>query len=430
MTTTSLVVLGILLLLLGSGIWIGLALMGTGVLGLLIFRNMPVDVLLGQIAWNTSTITELVTLPLFVLMAEILFRTRLAASLFDALAPWITWIPGRLAHINVIACTMFAAVSGSSAATAATIGRITIGELLRRGYSKSLAMGSLAGAGTLGFLIPPSIVMVVYSVLAQVSLLDLFLAGIIPGILLAACFSLTIVGLVWWKPELVPPDTERFTWAQRIESLKHLLPLTSLIGVIIGSMIFGWATPNEAAAVGVAGALVLAAFSGGLTVPNLRAALTGAVATSSMIALILIGAGFVSTAMSYLGVPQAVANAVAPLQLGPLGLIAMLLVLYLILGTALDGISCIVLTLPIVLPLVKAAGFDPVWFGIFLVVTVEMAEVTPPVGFCMFVIQGLAESTTGEVAKAALPFFLVMVLFSGLIVAFPSIVMWLPGLGR
>lgn len=430
MTLTAISVLVILLLLLGGGVWIGLALMGTGVIGLALFKQMPVSVLLGQISWNTATITELVTLPLFILMAEILFRTRLASSLFDALAPWTTWIPGRLVHVNIAACALFAAVSGSSAATAATIGRITLGELLRRGYDKALSMGSLAGAGTLGFLIPPSIVMVVYSVLAQVSLLDLFLAGIVPGLLLALLFSATIVALVWWKPSMVPADRERYTWPQRIAALKNVLPLTSLIALIIGSMIAGIATPNEAAAVGVAGALLLAALSGGLSWANLRDSLSGTAVTTSMIGLILIGAGFVSTAMSYLGVPQAVAAMIEPLGLGPLGLIAMLLVVYLILGTALDGISSIVLTLPIVMPLVKAAGYDPVWFGIFLVVTVEMAEVTPPVGFAMFVIQGLAKSTTAEVAKAAFPFFMVMVLFSGLLVAFPQLVLWLPTRGH
>ena len=430
MTLTSISALVILLLLLGGGVWIGLALLGTGVIGLALFKPMPVSVLLGQISWNTATITELVTLPLFILMAEILFRTRLAASLFDALAPWTTWIPGRLVHVNIAACALFAAVSGSSAATAATIGRITLGELLRRGYDKALSMGSLAGAGTLGFLIPPSIVMVVYSVLAQVSLLDLFLAGIVPGLLLALLFSATIVGLVWWRPSMIPADRERFTWAQRVAALKNVLPLSSLIALIIGSMIAGIATPNEAAAVGVAGALILAGLSGGLSWKNLREALSGTAVTTSMIGLILIGAGFVSTAMSYLGVPQAVASMIEPLGLGPLGLIAVLLVVYLILGTALDGISSIVLTLPIVLPLVKAAGYDPVWFGIFLVVTVEMAEVTPPVGFAMFVIQGLAKSTTAEVAKAAFPFFMMMVLFTGLLIAFPQIVLWLPMRGH
>ena len=430
MTLTAISALVILLLLLGGGVWIGLALLGTGVIGLALFKPMPVSVLLGQISWNTATITELVTLPLFILMAEILFRTRLAASLFDALAPWTTWIPGRLVHVNIAACALFAAVSGSSAATAATIGRITLGELLRRGYDKALSMGSLAGAGTLGFLIPPSIVMVVYSVLAQVSLLDLFLAGIVPGLLLALLFSATIVGLVWWRPSMIPADRERFTWAQRVAALKNVLPLSSLIALIIGSMIAGIATPNEAAAVGVAGALILAGLSGGLSWKNLREALSGTAVTTSMIGLILIGAGFVSTAMSYLGVPQAVASMIEPLGLGPLGLIAVLLVVYLILGTALDGISSIVLTLPIVLPLVKAAGYDPVWFGIFLVVTVEMAEVTPPVGFAMFVIQGLAKSTTAEVAKAAFPFFMMMVLFTGLLIAFPQIVLWLPMRGH
>jgi C4-dicarboxylate transporter, DctM subunit len=430
MTGISLSVLGILFALLGAGIYIGIALMGTGVLSLMVFRTMPVDALLGQIAWNTATIAELVALPLFILMAEILFHTKLGSQLFDALAPWTSWLPGRLVHVNVAACTLFGSVSGSSAATAATIGRITLHELDRRGYAQSLSIGSLAGAGTLGILIPPSIVMVIYCVLAQVSLLDLFLAGIIPGLVLALAFSLAIVVMVLLNPRLVPANEERFDWGDRLRSLKSLIPISLLILVVIGSMIAGIATPNESAAVGVAGALALAWWDGGLSWKNLGAALEGTVVTSSMVGLILIGAAFVAVAMGYLGVPQAVARMIEPLQLGPIGLIALLLVIYLVLGTALDGISCIVLTLPIVLPMVKAAGYDLVWFGIFLVVTVEMAEVTPPVGFNMFVIQGLTRTTTAQVAIAALPFFLVMLAFAALIVAFPSIVMVLPNLVR
>ena len=430
MTGISIGVLAILFALLGAGIYIGLALMGTGVLSLMVFRSMPVDALLGQIAWNTSTIAELVALPLFILMAEILFHTRLGSQLFDALAPWTSWLPGRLVHVNVAACTLFGSVSGSSAATAATIGRITLHELDRRGYAQSLSIGSLAGAGTLGILIPPSIVMVIYCVLAQVSLLDLFLAGIIPGLLLAAAFSLAVVVMVLINPRLVPPAEEHFGWGDRLRSLRNLLPISLLILVVIGSMVAGIATPNESAAVGVAGALALAWWDGGLSWKSIGQALQGTVVTSSMVGLILIGAAFVAVAMGYLGVPQAVARIIEPLQLGPIGLIALLLVIYLILGTALDGISCIVLTLPIVLPLVKAAGYDLVWFGIFLVVTVEMAEVTPPVGFNMFVIQGLTRTTTSQVAIAALPFFLVMLAFAALIVAFPSIVMVLPNMVR
>ena len=430
MSGIALAVLGILFALLGAGIYIGLSLLGTGALSLMIFRTMPVDALLGQIAWNTSTIAELVALPLFVLMAEILFHTRLGAQLFDALAPWTSWLPGRLVHVNVFACTLFGSVSGSSAATAATIGRITLHELDRRGYSQALSMGSLAGAGTLGILIPPSIVMVIYCVLAQVSLLDLFLAGIIPGLLLALCFSLAIVAMALANPKLVPPAEERFDWGSRLRSLRNLLPIGALILLVIGSMVAGVATPNESAAVGVAGALALAWWDRALSWKSIGAALQGTVITSSMIGLILIGAAFVAVAMGYLGVPQAVSRLIGPLELGPIGLIGLLLVIYLILGTALDGISCIVLTLPIVLPLVKNAGYDLVWFGIFLVLTVEMAEVTPPVGFNMFVIQGLTRTTTAQVAIAALPFFLVMLAFTALIVAVPGIVTFLPYLGR
>lgn len=427
MIEIALVVAGLLILLLGAGVWVGLGLMATGGIGLMLFRSTPVEVLLGQLSWNSATVAELSALPLFVLMAEILFRTRIAAAIFDALAPWTTWLPGRLAHVNVAACTVFAAVSGSSAATAATIGRITLPELTRRGYAGSLAMGSLAGAGTIGFLIPPSIVMIVYSVLAQISLLDLFLAGIVPGLVLAAMFSATIMLLALARPGLVPEGRERYTWSQRLSALRNLLPVMLLIGAIIGSMMAGIATPNEAAAVGVVGALTIAAATRDLSLGALRQALMGTVFTSSMIGLIVMGAGFLSTAMGYLGVPQAVAEMIAPLHLGPVGLIVLLLVVYLVLGCFLDGISAIVMTLPIVLPLVTAAGYDPVWFGIFLVITVEMAQVTPPVGFNLFVIQGLTKVSAMQVARSALPFFFAMVVFTGLIVAFPQIVMWLPG---
>lgn len=428
MIEIALVVAGLLILLLGAGVWVGLGLMATGGLGLMLFRSTPVDVLLGQLSWNSATVAELSALPLFVLMAEILFRTRIAAAIFDALAPWTTWLPGRLAHVNVAACTVFAAVSGSSAATAATIGRITLPELTRRGYGGSLAMGSLAGAGTIGFLIPPSIVMIVYSVLAQISLLDLFMAGIVPGLVLSAMFSATIVLLALARPGLVPQARERYTWGQRLAALKNLLPVLLLIGAIIGSMMAGIATPNEAAAVGVVGALAIAAVSRDLNLAALRQAMMGTVFTSSMIGLIVMGAGFLSTAMGYLGVPRAVAEMIAPLHLGPVGLVVLLLLVYLVLGCFLDGISAIVMTLPIVLPLVTAAGYDPVWFGIFLVVTVEMAQVTPPVGFNLFVIQGLTKVSAMRVARSALPFFFAMVVFTGLIIAFPQIVMWLPGL--
>lgn len=428
MSIVALALLGLLILFLGAGLWVGLGLMATGVAGLMLFRDMPVANLLGQLAWNAATVAELTALPLFVLMAEILFRSRVAAAMFDALAPWTTWLPGRLAHVNVASCTVFAAVSGSSAATAATVGRITLPELKRRGYGDALAMGSLAGAGTLGFLIPPSIVMIVYSVMAQVSLLDMFLAGIVPGLVLAGFLSLTIMLLAHLHPAAIPAERECYTWLQRLLALRKLGPILGLILAIIGSMVAGIATPSEAAAVGAVGALVLAALSGDLSLEGLRQAIVGTLYTTSMIGLILLGANFLSTAMGYLGVPQAVAQAIAPLELGPVGLILLLLLVYVLLGCFLDGISAIVMTLPIVLPLVKAAGYDPVWFGIFLVVTVEMAQVTPPVGFNLFVIQGLTGSTTAQVARAALPFFLAMLAFTALLLAAPQLVMWLPRL--
>jgi len=426
MTEVAVVLIALLAVILGAGIWIGLALMATGGIALMIFRSMPVEALLGQIVWNTTTLSELVSLPLFVLMAEILFRTKLAASMFDGLAPWTSRLPGRLLHINVLACTMFAAVSGSSAATAATVGRITLDELEKRGYDRKLAIGSLAGAGTLGFLIPPSIVMIVYGVLSNTSILKLFIAGVLPGLALALLFMGWIVVKAKLDPRVAPLDAERIGWPARLRSLPKLLPILALIGVIIGSMYAGWASPNEAAIVGVIGSLIIAGIQRTLTRRHFFDALMGTVKITCMIGLILAGAAFLSSAVGFLGIANQVAAGIAALGLGKFGLILLLLLIYGILGCFLDGISCIVMTIPITLPLVVAAGFDPIWFGVFLVVAVEMSQVTPPVGFNLYVLQGLSGESMGVVAKAALPFFVIMVLFAILLAVFPGMVMWAP----
>jgi C4-dicarboxylate transporter, DctM subunit len=417
-----------MVLLLGSGVLIGLSLMGLGISSLLVFRDMPVLKMLGQIAWNSSTTAELASMPLFILMAEILFRTRISSQLFSGLAPLARRLPGRLYHVNVLGCTLFAAVSGSSAATAATVGLITVPELQKRGYARSVSLGSLAGAGTLGFLIPPSIVMIVYGVLAEVSIIKLFFAGVLPGLLLALAFMAWIAIQTTWNKSLLPAEDAAPPWGQTLRALSSLFPVLGLVAMLIGSMYAGIATPNEAATVGVLGALVVAGWQRCLTASALKDAVMSSVRTTSMIGLILIGASFLTTAVGYLGAPRALVTWISGLGLSPMMLIGALVVLYVILGCFLDGISMIVMTLPLALPLVQAAGFSPIWFGVFLVVAVEMAQVTPPVGINLFVIQGLARASLGEVSKAAFPYFLIMLAFAFVLALWPEMVMVLPNL--
>lgn len=417
-TMIVLVILAVLAASLAIGVWIALGLYLVGLVGLAVFKGMPVDKLIAQLTWNVSTTPELVALPMFILMAEILFRSKLSKALFSGLTPWTTRLPGRLLHVNVLGCTLFAAVSGSSAATTATVGRITLTELLNRGYDKNLAMGSLAGAGTLGFLIPPSIIMIIYGVLAEASILKLFIAGIIPGFLLAASYMLYIAVSASLKAGA--------TWAEKLAALAHLGPVLFLIVMVIGSMYGGFASPSEAAAVGVLGALIVSALQGALTLENLVGAAFGAIRTISMIGLIVAGAFFLSVAMGFLGVPRIVAAEIAALGLSPFMLIMLLLLFYAILGCVLEGMSAIVMTLPITLPLVLAAGFDKIWFGVFLVIVVEMAQITPPVGFNLFVIQGMTGEQIGRIAWATLPFFLIMVAMVFAITLFPGIVTYLP----
>lgn len=418
---------GVLLLaLLAGAVWVGPALMAIGVISLEIFRDMRVDRFLAGDIWSSSTSVELITLPLFILMGEILYHTRLSENLFRGLAPWTRRLPGGLTHVNVMGCTLFAAVSGSSAATTATVGRITLKELLSRGYDKRLAVGSLAGAGTLGFLIPPSIPLIVYGVVADVSILDLFIAGLVPGLGLAAMFMGWIAIRATLTPGLVPRDEAGVGFAAAIGALVNLAPILLLIAFVIGSLYLGFASITEAAAMGVLGALAVGVGQRTLTPVRLWQALLGTVRTCSMIGLILVGALFLSKAMARLGLPAEIAGAVASWGLSPLGLIAVLLLFYLVLGTILDGLSAIVMTLPVTLPLAVGAGFDPVWFGIFLIITIEMAQITPPVGFNLFVIQGLTGDGIFRIAAWAAPFCIIMMVFTIVITLFPEIVLFLP----
>ena len=417
----------LLAVLLAGGLWVGFALMAVGVISLEMFKTMRVDRFLAGDVWGTATALELVTLPLFILMGEILFRTRLSENLFGGLAPFVRQLPGRLLHVNILGCTMFAAVSGSSAATTATVGRITTTELKARGYDDQLVLGSLAGAGTIGFLIPPSIPLIVYGVLAEVSILDLFIAGIVPGLLLAAMFMLYIGGAALFHSGAASAPEPPTTATQKLRAAGQLLPTVALILLVIGSMYAGFASVTEAAAIGVLGASILAAFDRQFHFPVIKAALLGTVRTCSMIGLIIAGALFLSKAMARLGIPTDVANTIEAIGLTPVTLILILMLFYLALGCFLDGLSTIVMTLPVTLPLVVAAGFDPVWFGVFLIVTIEMAQITPPIGFNLFVIKGLTGDGIARIARAAAPFCGIMIVLVLLLVAFPGLATWLPG---
>jgi len=423
------VITTVLLLLAGFlalGVWVSFSLFAVGIGALTIFRDMPVDRVLSQSFWNSTTGTELLALPLFILMAEILFRTKLAEKLFAGLAPWTVSLPGGMAHVNVLGCSLFAAVSGSSAATTVTVGRITLKELLARGYDKRLLMGSLAGAGTLGFLIPPSVIMIIYGVLAEQSILRLFLAGLVPGIALALCYMIYIG--IWSKlrADLVPVETRVFTWRDRIAGLLELLPVFLLITFVLGSMYGGIASPTEGAAIGVLGAILVSIAQRTFSPATLWEALMASVRTTSMIGLIIAGAVFLSVAMGYLGIPRFVASTVAGMDLSPLMLILMLLLIYVLLGCVLEGLSIIVMTLPITLPLIVAAGFDPIWFGVFLILVVELAQITPPVGFNLFVIQSITGEKLSRIAYATVPFFLITLAFTIFIIFVPQLALFLP----
>lgn len=420
------VFLAVLFFLLGSGIWVGLSLIGVSVAGMLLFTTRPVGDAMVTTIWATSSSWTLTALPLFIWMGEILFRTRLSEDLFRGLAPWMTRLPGRLLHVNVAGCALFAAVSGSSAATVATVGKMSIPELRQRNYPEKLIIGTLAGAGTLGLLIPPSIILIVYGVTINESISKLFIAGVLPGILLALLFMGYIVLAALLNREAMPPSEARQSFGQKLKDSLGLLPVILLIFCVLGAIYLGLATATEAAVLGVTGALLLALLQGSLTRETFMTSLMGATRTSCMIALILAGSSFLSLAMGFTGIPRGLAIWIDTLELSPLALIAALTVFYVILGCFLDGISTVVLTMAVVEPMVRQAGFDMIWFGIFLVIVVEMAQITPPVGFNLFVLQGMTNHDMPFIAKAALPMFFIMCLAVILVVAFPEIATWLP----
>ncbi|QUX94127.1 C4-dicarboxylate ABC transporter permease [Marinomonas sp. CT5] len=416
-----------MLALLSLGVWVSFTLIVIGGLGLILSENYQVDLLFATSSWGASTAWSLTALPLFIWMGEVLFRTRLSEDLFKGLSPWLGGVPGKLLHVNILSCGIFAAVSGSSAATAATIGRMTLPELRKQGYSDRMAIGTLAGSGTLGLLIPPSIILIVYGVAAEVSIARLFIAGALPGLLLVTLFmGFTMIWGHLHKSELPKTVDHETSWSARIKGLRKLLPVVGLIGFVLGSIYGGITTPTEAAAIGVAGALILAAFTGSLSRHSFMDSLLGAVKSSCMIGFILVGAHFLTLAMGFLGIPKALALWISGMSLSPMELILYLTVLFVILGCFLDGISVVVLTVAVILPMVQAANIDLLWFGIFIVLVVEMSQITPPVGFNLFVIQSLTGKNILYVAKAALPFFLLIGLAILLISIFPEIVTYLP----
>jgi len=421
-------IVGLLILFMGGSIWIGIALFLVGIGGFFFFSDVSFGSILANIAWNNTNGSSMMALPFFIWMGEILFRSKISANLFTGLSPWMDKIPGRLAHVNILACTFFAAVSGSSAATTATVGKITVPELTKRKYDYDLAIGSLAGAGTLGFMIPPSMVMLVYGIIGDVSIGKLFIAGFIPGFMIAGLFSGYIFIRCLINPELAPKGDDVYTWRDRLEAIPAIAPVIFLILAVLGSIYMGWATPTEAGAVGVVGAFFFAALTKSLTWEVFQISLINSVKTSCMIMLIVMGAAYLSNVFGFLGITRTLTQYVIEMGLSPYTLIVILTVLYLILGCLIDGFSMIVMTAPLVLPLIEAAKFDTVWFGIYLVVMIELAQITPPVGFNLFVISGLNNDSLFRIAKAALPFFWLMLLATVLLTVFPQIALFLPGM--
>ncbi len=418
--------ISILLIFLGTGIWVALSMVGVSAIGMLLFTSRPVGDAMATTIWGTSSSWTLTALPLFVWMGEILFRTKLSENLFKGLAPWMSRLPGGLIHVNVVGCALFAAISGSSAATVATVGKMSIPELRKRNYPEKLLLGSLAGSGTLGLLIPPSIILIIYGVTVQESIAKLFIAGILPGIMIAIFFMFYVIGWSMVNKNIMPKMDKTFSFSQKIKQSGQLIPVIVLIAAVIGSIYVGIATATEAASLGVVGALILSFFQKSLNKETFKLSLLGATKTSCMIAFILAGSAFLSLAMGFTGLPRNLAIWINEMNLSPYVLIMVLTIFYIILGMFLDGISAVVLTMAIIEPMIRQAGFDMIWFGVFLVIVVEMAQITPPVGFNLFVLQGMANKDMGFIAKSAFPLFLLMILAVIVIIIFPEIALWLP----
>ncbi|MCP4934270.1 MAG: TRAP transporter large permease subunit [bacterium] len=424
----TLLLLSILFFLLGTGVWVAFSLMIVGMVGMALFTEAPLGQVLATTVWGASNSWALAALPLFIWMGEILFRSRLSEDMFTGLSPWMNRLPGRLLHVNIFGCGIFAAVSGSSAATAATIGKLSIPELSERKYPENLILGTLAGSATLGLLIPPSIILIVYGVATEQSIARLFVAGVLPGILLVTLFVGYVIIWSMIKPDKLPPADPSIPLREKLRRSRRLIPVMLLITGVIGAIYAGIASPTDAAAVGVVLALILSWSSSSLTRQTFMDGLMGATKTSAMIAFILAGAAFLTVSMGFTGIPRMLAGWIGALHLSPYALLAALTVFFVILGCFLDGISVVVLTTSVILPMVEQAGIDPLWFGIYVVIVVEMSQITPPVGFNLFVIQSLTGRNILQVAKAALPFFMLLLLALALITVFPKIVTYLPNL--
>ncbi len=418
--------ISVLLIFLGSGIWVAISMVGVSSIGMMLFTTRPVGDAMATTIWGASSSWTLTALPLFVWMGEILFRTKLSENLFEGLSPWMQKLPGGLVHVNVVGCALFAAISGSSAATVATVGKMSIPELRKRKYPENILLGSLAGSGTLGLLIPPSIILIIYGVTVQESIAKLFIAGILPGIMIALIFMTYV--MIWSSinKKSMPTFKQDFTLMEKVRKSGKLIPVILLIVSVIGSIYTGIATATEAASLGVVGALILSYFQKSLSLKTFKESLLGATKTSCMIAFILAGATFLSLAMGFTGLPRNLALWIEGMELSPYVLIFVLMIFYIILGMFLDGISAVVLTMAIIEPMIRQAGFDMIWFGVFLVIVVEMAQITPPVGFNLFVLQGMANKDMGYIARSAFPLFLLMIFAVILVVIFPEIALWMP----
>ncbi|MCE8020528.1 TRAP transporter large permease subunit [Halomonas sp. MCCC 1A11036] len=415
-----------LLLMLAGGVWVGVTLLGVGALAMMLFTSRPFGDAMATAVWSSTSGWSLVSLPLFIWMGEILFRTRLSEDLFAGLSPLLRRLPGGLLHVNIAGCASFSAISGSSAATLTTVGKISVPELEKRDYPDFMTYGTLAGAGTLGLLIPPSIVMIVYGVAVQESIADLFIAGIVPGLLLTLMFGVYIFLWGMFTEQGKRLRERPASLREKLEGIRKLFPLVLLVGVVIGSIYLGIASPTEAAVLGVLGSLGLAVWQRKLSWQVLVASLEGAVRTSAMIALLLAGSAFLTLGIGFSGIPNMVVAWISTLDISVIGLIFSLVAFYIVLGCFLDGISSIVLTMVVVEPIARHAGIDMIWFGIFVVFVAEMAMITPPVGFNLFLVQNLTGKDLGFIAKAALPMFLIMFLCLCILIFFPDIALWLP----
>jgi C4-dicarboxylate transporter DctM subunit len=424
--TLTIILLLVLFFLLGSGVWVALSLMIVGMVGMTLFSDAPLGEVLAITVWGASNSWALAALPLFIWMGEILFRSRLSEDMFTGLSPWMNRLPGRLMHVNIFGCGIFAAVSGSSAATAATIGKLTIPELSKRGYPERMMIGTLAGSATLGLLIPPSIILIVYGVATELSIARLFVAGVLPGLLLVSLFVGYVIVWAMLNSDILPDERVQFSFFEKLQKSRRLIPVVLLIIGVIGSIYSGIASPTDAAAVGVVLALVLSWYSGSLDKASFFDGLMGATKTSCMIAFILAGAAFLTVAMGFTGIPKLLALWIGSLELSEYSLLAALTLFFIVLGCFLDGISVVVLTTSVIMPIIEQAGIDPLWFGIYIVIVVEMSQITPPVGFNLFVLQALTGRSILMIAKAAIPFFVLMLVALTAIIMYPDIVVFLP----